>query len=281
MKLRYNKEDEFLKSISGDDAVFHYTRRSTALERILFDDCFKFSSLVNANDPYEYKNKMIGAGGWSWDNAVEKKVDETCKVLDKLLEEKVSFISCCSNTIENNLLRSHGCLKSRMWSQYSENHEGICLALSKENLINLIREKYKEDMYSTYQGYVSYKEYVNENSGHNSIEINCDTFDNNTPIDVAIKHIDRYQRELLFRKQLDYGDEHEYRVIVLRKDYGVDATVIPEFEVSKCLIGVILGDRFPKVYTPAIDKLSKDMGFEYRKLHWESGEYFLLGNNAG
>jgi len=65
MKLKNNDGDDFLSLISEEDAVFHYTRRTVALEKILHDDCFKLSLLVNANDPHEYKNKMIGAGGWS------------------------------------------------------------------------------------------------------------------------------------------------------------------------------------------------------------------------
>lgn len=274
MKLRNNTADEFLTSISAHDAVFHYTRKSTALEKILFDDCLKFSSFANANDPYEYKDKMIGDGGWGWEK-VRDEADRTCEVLDKLLKD-VSFISCCANTFEQDSLKIHGFLRSRMWSQYGESHKGVCLVLSKEKLINLIREKYKDEMYLFYQADVDYKEYLNANSGHDSIEINSDSFEGKTPTSIAIDHIEKYQRELLFSKQLDYIDEHEHRIVALRKEHGIGSIVPPECKVSKCLIGVILGDRFPDVYMPVIDKLSKDMGFEYRNLHWESGEYFLL-----
>lgn len=274
MKLRNNTVDEFLTSISAHDAVFHYTRKSIALEKILFDDCLKFSSFANANDPYEYKDKMIGDGGWGWEK-VRDEADRTCEVLDKLLKD-VSFISCCANTFEQDSLKIHGFLRSRMWSQYGESHKGVCLVLSKEKLINLIREKYKDEMYLFYQADVDYKEYLNANSGHDSIEINSDSFEGKTLSSIAIDHIEKYQRELLFSKQLDYIDEHEHRIVALRKEHGIGSIVSPECKVSKCLIGVILGDRFPDVYMPVIDKLSKDMGFEYRNLHWESGEYFLL-----
>lgn len=279
MKFNFNKEDEFLNLISNDDAVFHYTRRTTALEKILSKNCFKFSSLMNTNDPYEYKSKMIGAVGWGWNAKVEKEIFQTCNLVDKLLSENISFLSCCANTIENSLLTNHGCLKSRMWSQYGENHEGICLAFSKEKLLKLIYENNKKDEYIIYDGYVDYEEYIN-NSGHNSVDIDGNTFNGSiTPMDIAISHIAKYHKKLLFCKQLDYKDEQEYRIVLLQKKDNIKSQSAPEINVGKCLIGVILGDRFPDVYKPAIEKICKDMDISYRNLHWERDQYFLLGHD--
>ena len=150
------------------------------------------------------------------------------------------------------------------------------MVFSKGKLINLIREKYKDEMYLFYQANVDYKENLNPNSGYDSIEINSDSFYGKTPKSIAIDHIEKYQREIFFSKQLDYIDEHEHRIVAVRKEHGMGSIVPPEFKVSECLIGIILGDRFPEVYMPVIDKLSKNIGFEYRILHWESGEYFLF-----
>ncbi|MFH1288222.1 MAG: DUF2971 domain-containing protein [bacterium] len=281
MKFNYNEEDEFLRLISTNDAVFHYTRRTTALEKILFEDCFKFSSLMNGNDPYEYKSKMIGAVGCGWNDIVEKEIHKTCRMVDKLLLKNTSFLSCCANTIdENNSLINHGCLKSRMWSQYGENHEGICLVFLKEKLLRLIYENYKKDEYLIYNGDVDYRECINDYGGHNSLHINGNTFsDSITPMDIAINHIDRYHEKLLFRKQLDYEDEQEYRIVLLQKKDKIDSVSVPKFDVSKCLVGIILGDRFPDVYKPTIEKICKDMNLLYRNLHWERGQYFLLGKD--
>jgi len=166
-----------------------------------------------------------------------------------------------------------------MWSQYGENHEGVCLAFSREKLFKLIQEKYKYDEYLLYEGEVEYKDYVNDHSWHDSVTVDCDTFDNMTPFDVAIEHISKFQRELLFRKQLDYKDENEFRVVAMYKKESTSVFEVPEFEVSKCLLGIILGDRFPKAYIPSITKLSNKLNIKYRRLHWESGEYHLLSGN--
>ena len=276
MKLRYNKEDYLINYISTEDAIFHYTRRAVALEKILYENQFKFSYFENTNDPYEYKTKLIGAAGWGWDDAVEKMIYETIKALDKILVEQTLFIACCSNEFEERALISHGFLKSRMWSQYGENHEGVCLVFSKEKLKRLLLNKFESTEYVIWEGDVEYKEYINDDSGHDSLNIDNNTFDDNTPEKVAFMHLEKYYRELLFRKQSDYKDEQEYRVVMLRKNRHMIAATEPVFEVKDCLGGIILGDRFPKVYNPTIKTICKDMNILCKKLHWESGDYFLL-----
>jgi hypothetical protein len=268
--------DEFQASIFDEDAIFHYTGREVALEEILYRDCFRFSSLTNANDPYEYKSKMIGAGGWSWNGEVERKAQEVCRVLDRLLSEHVYYVSCCSNTFENTVIRDRGYEKSRMWSQYGESHKGICLALSKHKLVNLVTKGFPQSEYSCYHGSVSYREHSGKPKKYGSVRIDHDTFVNITPFELAVCHLEKYYGELLLSKERDYQDEREYRVVLLRKELDPEQSTIPEFRISDCLIGVILGDRFPKVYLPAIRRLSEKMGFEYRKLHWEARQYFLL-----
>jgi len=278
LKLRKDSEDEFLNKISSDDAVFH-SRKSIVMEKILYSDTCKLSSLSNTNDPHEYTNKMIGAGGWGWDEEVIKKKRQMFNVLDQLLERNTSFFSCCANVFDGELLKKHGCLKSRMWSQYGENHEGVCLVFSKKLLSAVIQEKYTSDNYFIYEGDVEYKEYVNAYSRHDSVSIGGDTFDDKSPFEVAIDHITKYQKELFFRKQLDYKDEKEYRVIVMYKKEPDSNLDVPAFNVSRCLLGIILGDRFPKTYIPTIVALAGKLDFKYRRLHWASGEYYLLSGN--
>lgn len=81
---------------------------------------------------------------------------------------------------------------------------------------------------------------------------------------------------MLFRKQSDYKDEQEYRIVMLRKGGPVLSVTEPVFEVKDCLISIILGDRFSEVYNPTIESICKDMNISYKKLHWESGDYVLL-----
>lgn len=49
----------FNKFIETEDALFHYTKLSIAVEEILFKRRFKLSLLKNTNDPREYSIKLF------------------------------------------------------------------------------------------------------------------------------------------------------------------------------------------------------------------------------
>lgn len=276
MKLYDNIEDDFKKFILGNDALFHYTRYLVALEKILFAKSFKLSSFKNTNDPYEYSHKLRGAVGWGWDDIIEEKVHETKITTEKVLTEQTLFVSCCSNEFDKGILKSHGYLKSRMWSQYGENHKGICLVFSKEKLLNLLPTIFKTTDYVIFNGAVEYAEAVNNGSKHTILNIDKKAFDENTPYNIAIQHVERYHRELLFRKQLDYKDELEYRIVVLCKKRNPFSAAEPGFRVKDCLRGIILGDRFPKLHHPTVKNICLEMNLSSKKLLWHSGKFFLI-----
>ncbi len=86
MKLvdHYYSERDFIDLVSSTDAIFHYTRRAIAVEKILPENRFKFSHFRNSTDPYEYKSKLTGAVGWGWDKPTESKIRETMTILLKI-----------------------------------------------------------------------------------------------------------------------------------------------------------------------------------------------------
>ena len=45
--------------IETEDALFHYTKTSVALEKILYTQKFKLSLLKDTNDPREYKYMLL------------------------------------------------------------------------------------------------------------------------------------------------------------------------------------------------------------------------------
>jgi len=276
MKLRYNLYDEFDHLISSDDSIFHYTKRAIAIERILYEKNYILSSLTTTNDPFEYKSKMIGTSGWGWHEGMENKQLEMLKILDGLLKTNIQFISSCSNSFDGETLVSHGCIKSRMWAQYGENHEGVCLVFSKEKLLKSVRNACDDKKYMFWEGSVDYKEYVADHAGYGSVPVNGDTFDTRSPVDVALDHICSHYHELLFRKQRDYKDEDEYRIVVLHKNHPSEFCSPLELKVTDFLVGIILGDRFPKAYLPTIISISNDLDVKFKKLHWGKGEYILL-----
>ena len=63
MKYKIPKEkfmtEKLTNFLDSEDAIFHYTKRETAMEYILNNKTLKFGLLKNTNDPYEYKKKSI------------------------------------------------------------------------------------------------------------------------------------------------------------------------------------------------------------------------------
>ena len=127
-----------------EDTIFHYTSRAIAMENILNDMKFKFSIFQKANDPYEYGLRFWGitGPGSNEKNENKKLAKHTSRVFDyasKFLLRNTAYLAFCRNGESSNL-DDLGCSKLRMWSQYGEDHRGVCLAFSREQLvIELIR----------------------------------------------------------------------------------------------------------------------------------------------
>jgi len=91
---------------------------------------------------------------------------------------------------------------------------------------------------------------------------------------------DRYERDLImsilndshnimFHKPSDYRDEEEYRLVVY------DPENKNEFiDIKKIIKGVIVGDRFPKVYYNTILELANKYDTDVIKLEYK--DYILV-----
>ena len=139
--------------LDSDDAIFHYTKRETAMEYILNNKTLKFGLLKNTNDPYEYKKSIITCTVES-----EKEKDFKNNSTEDIIQNTL-FLSFSTNLIDDSNLIRKGYEKSRMWSQYGENHEGICLVFSKESLLEIIKKELSEN-------YIIYYEKINYEITH-------------------------------------------------------------------------------------------------------------------
>jgi hypothetical protein len=267
---------KFLDFISSEDALFHYTKKDIVFENILYQDSFKLSNFKNTNDPQEYKDNLIGASGWGWEDSTEKQIHQTLKLIDRIIKKQTGFASFCTNNFKHGRLQSNGCLQSRMWSQYGEGHEGICLVFSKQKIIEAITEFADDKELIFFEKEITYTDYIKDKSNHQTLFVNGDSFIEKSPQTLAANYVRNCHGELFFTKQNDYRDENEYRLIVCKLNGEGNENFDHQFTVSKCLKGLILGDRFHKTYLPLIESFTKKFAIEYRQLHWESGEYFLL-----
>lgn len=183
------------------------------------------------------------------------------------------------NRFEDGNINSHGFLKPRMWSQYGENHEGLCLVFSRKSTIDAMNEIVNSTCLF-FHDEVEYHEYVRD-SVRDTLHVNADLLAEKTPHEIAIGHIRKCYKDLFFIKQNDFRDEDEYRFVICDTNELSTERSIFKFDTKECLIGIIAGDRFHKAYNPLMQNVMENPNIDdCRKLHWEHGEYFLLSNTC-
>jgi len=145
-----------MEMIDAEDAIFHYTKRSTALEIVLSQNSFKLFRLLNTNDPREYRDRLLSVSGWEWTPETQTSIKIVHKYLDGLLRKHSYFSSFSRNKYNDNKLCSHGYIKPRMWAQYGEDHYGVCLVVSKQNFIDAINDYIDKDNFCVFHDAISY-----------------------------------------------------------------------------------------------------------------------------
>ncbi len=259
-----------------DDALFHYTKLSVAIESILHTKKLKLSLLKDTNDPRENKFKSFNAIGnasstVSPENSTEEISKKVNPILDRILRFESRVLCFCSNkkpTLILNDSRSvvdeHNCLegwnKSRMWSQYGENHCGICLVFSKDSLETELKSKWHE-IVDYKSGYVQY--FQNGRMPRKATTIKCERAIIKGCEQYSRNHVIENSEEFFYQKHIDYRDEAEYRVVVFDPDGTREY-----LDISSSIKGVIAGDGTPKAYSPLINQLSEQLEIETRKVRW-------------
>lgn len=270
MKLRFQNQSELISFINSDDAIFHFTKKATAIEYILYDIELKFGDFKKSNDPQEYSNRVTSAAGWGWKEEHRTKIDEASWLIDEIVKSS-GFLSFCQNKFRNGELEENGCLKSRMWSQYGDDQSGICLVFSKSKLLKSIKRQVSSD-FTVFHENVVYSD-PQKGSIDDNLYVDGSELAEKEPEEIAKRHIFQVYKEIFFHKQPDYGDENEFRIVLLPKLKKPGNGLF--IDISSCLKAIILGDKFPNVYLPTIKELSKNLNIACRKLHWEHLEYYL------
>ena len=138
--------------VGGHDALFHYTRLATAIEKILAERRLRLSLMKDTNDPREYQFKLLGMTGRALPPEAEGLYNRCHPVLDRITRFECRVLCFCTNEkarilqkngdfLEDPIPSTSGWAKSRMWSQYGESQHGICLVFSR-SLLQTEIEKY-------------------------------------------------------------------------------------------------------------------------------------------
>lgn len=250
------------------------------LEKILLEKKFKLSIFSETNDPMEYKDFIFNVG-WHFRNDnndyeditnPNSKISKANAYINSILKHKIRVMFLCSNRNHNkrNILKPNGWKKSRMWSQYGDNHNGICLVFSKNKLENYVKKIIKNEYYKF--GFIDYTE--QESINRAAINIDYAKLVKMDFESYSLDHVFKYIEDFFFRKNIDYRDESEYRVIIY------DETNDYEYlNISKFIKGVIIGDRTSKIYFSLIKELCSNLNIECRRLYYYEGKMHLLATN--
>ncbi|MCI0610861.1 MAG: DUF2971 domain-containing protein, partial [Anaerolineae bacterium] len=248
--------DEF----SPPKEVCHYTRASTAIEKILYNREILLGNLNETNDPKETKSRVF-----QYINVPRDKFDVAGNVhaLDYLKNIKV-LCTCCHNhpfweimNRKNDLEDyKYGVSRSLMWAHYANRYKGVCIIFDGEALHKNIHDK------------------ILEMGGNLQEDIRCGfvmyDYDasfmpsegNNDDVYSLMKH---YEINFL-RKSPEWKPEHEFRWLVV----GRQNTKLL-VSIEKAIKAVVVGVDFHEAYRPHLESKSKELNFRLGRIDWING----------
>jgi hypothetical protein len=244
--------------MNSQDSIYHYTKLQTAMEKILFGNQLRFSTLSETNDPYEFKkiffsySEYIGPGGdANSDFANSKKINSE---LNTIIKEKTKVLCFCKNGRS-----TYAYQKSRMWSQYAENHRGVCLQLSRKGIYDWLKINTQTKAYLQKIDYKRIKaseleyRFINERIKNRYLD-----------------HIEAHRNSIYFTKNVDYRDESEVRLVII--DLENELKYLP---LTNILMGVVIGDNCPKVYWKSIMDRCNELQIKTYRNHYENGQSII------
>ena len=256
--------DQIPDVFKDGDTVFHYCPAITATNLILLNKKLRLSPRGRSNDPIENLPPFVNYS--EYENLEgEFTLDGDTKILSKSIEDMIKLskqICFCMNNISINdngvypVLphEYYGFLKPRMWDQYGDKYNGVCLAFSRNNI-----EENKSD--KLVSGEVIYEEYSKLELNHLSVDVN------KFKQDGYYKYLEKYRKKIdriLMSKHVDYRDENEYRVVSMtQNEYDF-------INIENCLKGIIFSNHVDEFLQWALIKHSMDFGVAAIKVKWSS-----------
>jgi hypothetical protein len=250
---------ELEENIFQEELLYQYTKSRVLLDHILKSNTLKFNLLENTNDPIENQKIQLVSIGSSCETGEEDFEDHFKQQL--LLDHNKNRLKIACFTIDNKKIIKEsnkpilgkGFAKSRMWSQYGDDHKGVCIIFNKYKIIS----KIKENKINFKEGNINYSDY-------NSSLRNASTFKLGTKVDSMNSLKDAY-----FTKYLDYKDESEFRILI-------DTCFAGEFflPIKGCIEAVVIGEKCESAKLQEIKNICESRRINAYSLGWSySGPY--------
>jgi hypothetical protein len=251
---------EFPSYFCDKDTIFHYTKAKTTVNYVLKNNQLKLSKRLKSFDPMENKPPQIF---FEWNGRSDPYHKEASKIQKKLIYYHKNLRQLCFCTYQNELQKNEfvktnyeyfGCLKPRMWDQYGDHYNGVCLVFSKELIEKHSGLKFRKIKYYEFSKILGRKMVIQENElvYHGKSKY----------YDILKeKYYDFY-----FQKHKDYQQENEIRL------YSDSAKQNPLFDFKDSLKAIIinaphkLGDEN---YFPQILEYAQTKNIDLISLNWD------------
>jgi hypothetical protein len=289
---------DFFKSIYNDDIIYHYTKASTAIDFILYDNTLKFNESHNSIDPIESKkaHRSISYRRNTHEDPPKAEVSKNGQHLLRYassLEKSFYQISFCRNTMGSDFasefyicgFRGHeelfGFTKPRMWNQYADNYTGVCLAFAKSKILSLNQSRLKliEDNVQ----YLTFRDLLLKKLGN----IDGDYLER-----IGLKNYKKQVRKIIkqsfFVKHIDYAGENEYRIGTLYKRRKSDIEIIRGdvtsgktilLDVTNCLIAIFISSFTNEKQKQELRKYANELCIPIIEMKWKNDSFDPLDYN--
>lgn len=251
-----------LSDLESDDRyLYHYTKIDTCF-KILYYQTLQFSSIGCTNDIFEQKPKVCYA---SDDMKMQQKFD---KLQRALKERRTQMQLLC---FSRDLPKQHctvrdeadvigrGFALPRMWAQYAQNNQGVCLIINKDILMEQLEKKKIKCWAHPVEYCDAYKVYPLTDCDINDLEQNWDN--------PSVLKNNEYVRLNYFSKLKDWESEREYRIVA---SCANDANIpIKVGNLYDYLEGVIVGQNCDEVYCYLLKALCDPKQILVRKIYFD------------
>lgn len=264
----------FTKVSDRSAYVYHYTTAKRALELILPAKRLLLGCYGQTNDPKETKQWTFALGGLG-ENDPYVCIDEISKQVSTAIKSRAHIFcaSIDSPEVKSEIgleIHSRGFARPRMWDQYGDKHNGVCLIFLREHVNKLISEQFPHDLRVSRQVVYRNKSFINNLSPSDPYLINMQHLRRVGIDQYARDHIVTHWEHLFFEKSLDWRDEHEYRWLVANNS---EKKIFLNYEES--LSAIVFGQDCSEVNIREAIRLAKGSGTKFEQLIWKNSAPWL------
>jgi hypothetical protein len=250
------------------DFFYHYTTREAAFGHILPDRQLRLSPYARMRDPMEAKAPLLGAA-YSVDddptmkNAMQEVwIDAWSKIVARRNHTKLLSLTVdAAGYTGATEAFGRGWSRARMWEQYAERHQGVCLLFRRDAFHDVALGQLRQRSPQSCAGEVRYTQSgILEEDAYMMVVHRGSNAD-----ELAREHLRTHIDAFFFRKLQDRESEHEYRFVEPSGDENYSFV-----HVGDTLAAAIVGAEFPAWQVPAAIEACRAAGADAFQLEWDT-----------